>query len=127
VNTSSEIKLPPRRRRGRYSNEFKINLVEACSAPGISVAAVALANGVNANLLRRWISESTVDHEDTVRAVCGNTARSSIPEFIQLKSAIPSAATRAPQIELRIDRGELRIQVSGSPVECAVFARALLG
>lgn len=32
--------------------------MSACRAPGVSVAAVALANGLNANLLRRWINES---------------------------------------------------------------------
>jgi len=53
----SEIKWPARRRRGRYSNEFKREVVKACQAPGVSTASVALANGINANLLRRWVAE----------------------------------------------------------------------
>ena len=51
MNTS-DIKLPsPGKRRGRYSNEFKQGLIAACNAPGVSTAAIALANGINANLL----------------------------------------------------------------------------
>ena len=30
-------------------------VVAACLQPGVSMAAVALANGLNANLLRRWV------------------------------------------------------------------------
>ncbi|OLP06240.1 hypothetical protein BLL52_2471 [Rhodoferax antarcticus ANT.BR] len=39
------------RRRARYSNEFKRQVSAACRGPGVSTAAVALANGLNANLL----------------------------------------------------------------------------
>jgi len=53
----ADVRLPGKRKRGRYSNEFKQELVKACEAPGVSTASVALANGVNANLLRRWVSE----------------------------------------------------------------------
>ena len=49
-----EIEKPQRRRR-THSEEFKTELVRACSQPGVSVAGIALANGVNANLLRRWM------------------------------------------------------------------------
>jgi len=46
-----------RRRRRRHTDEFKANLIAACSRPGVSIASVALANGINANLLRRWIEQ----------------------------------------------------------------------
>jgi transposase len=41
--------------RCRYDAEAKRELVEACLQPGISVARMALAHDVNANLLRKWI------------------------------------------------------------------------
>ena len=34
---------------------YKAQLITLCQQPGASVAGVALAHGVNANLLRRWI------------------------------------------------------------------------
>lgn len=48
---------PAPRRRRRHSPEYKARLVAACAQPGITIAAVALANNLNANLLRRWIKE----------------------------------------------------------------------
>lgn len=42
----------------RRSPELKQAIVAACQAPGASVAAVALAHGVNANLVRKWIAKS---------------------------------------------------------------------
>jgi transposase len=46
------------RRNGRsiYSEQGKLELVEACLRPGTSVARLALQHGVNANLLRKWIT-----------------------------------------------------------------------
>jgi transposase len=41
-----------------HSDEFKASAVASCQATGISVAAVALANGINANLLRRWVRDA---------------------------------------------------------------------
>jgi transposase len=49
-----------RRRRGPYRKhpeEFKRRLVSACLESGASVAGIAVANGVNPNLLRKWIEK----------------------------------------------------------------------
>jgi transposase len=42
--------------RRRFDAQAKRELVEACLRPGVSVAGLALTHGVNANLLRKWIS-----------------------------------------------------------------------
>jgi transposase len=41
--------------RRTYTAEYKRRLVQECDQPGVSVAGVALAHGINANLVRRWI------------------------------------------------------------------------
>src|SRR5882672_4715851 len=41
--------------RNVYSKDGKWELVEACQHPGVSVARLALQNGINANVLRKWI------------------------------------------------------------------------
>ncbi len=43
--------------RARYSKQGKRTLVEACLKPGVSVFRMALVNGLNANLLRKWITQ----------------------------------------------------------------------
>jgi len=47
-----------RKRDGRsiYDRRAKQDLVRRCQQPGVSVAAMALAHGLNANLLRKWIT-----------------------------------------------------------------------
>ena len=40
-----------------YVHEFKLALVRRCLDPGVSVSAVALEHGINANLLRKWIDK----------------------------------------------------------------------
>jgi transposase len=44
-------KFGPRR---RHSAELKAKVVAACDEPGASISGVALAHGLNANLVRKW-------------------------------------------------------------------------
>ena len=46
------VKTPGKRRR--HSVEFKARILAACEQPGASVASIALANGLNANLIHKW-------------------------------------------------------------------------
>lgn len=52
MNEIVTVKTPVKRRR--FSNAFKAKIVAACDQPGASVAGVALANGLNTNLVHRW-------------------------------------------------------------------------
>lgn len=45
-----------RRQRRVHGAEFKAKVLAQCREPQASVAAVALANGLNANLVRRWLA-----------------------------------------------------------------------
>jgi DNA-binding transcriptional LysR family regulator len=45
------------RRRRTYSPEFKREIVLACRKPGASGAGVALSQGINANVVHRWLRE----------------------------------------------------------------------
>ena len=61
---TKELEGSRRGRRRRHTDEFKRNVVAQCSLPGVSIAAVALQNALNANLLRRWVNEAGVKDED---------------------------------------------------------------
>ena len=41
--------------RRTYSREYKLQIIEQCSAPEASLAAVALSHGINANVVRKWV------------------------------------------------------------------------
>jgi transposase-like protein len=66
VNTSGQTTNMVRRRRRRHSAEFKAESVAACLQPGVSLAAVALSRGLNANLA--WTSQRSVSGWDTLRS-----------------------------------------------------------
>jgi transposase len=53
-------------RRRRFDPQAKRELVQACLQPGVSVARMALDHGLNANLLRKWISD--YEREAALRA-----------------------------------------------------------
>ncbi|MBY0409665.1 MAG: transposase [Burkholderiaceae bacterium] len=53
MNTIPEQVIDGRRRRRIHNDAFKANAVALCMQPGMSMAAVTMANGIDANLLRR--------------------------------------------------------------------------
>ena len=121
-----DIQLPGAgRRRGRYSNEFKLQLMAACKQPGSSTAAVALANGLNANLLRRWISESRLPAAKAAKQT-KPLALATQTQFIPLE--LQSSATPAT-IQIELQRSDTIIRVQW-PVacagECAAWMREVL-
>ena len=67
--------------RRRFDKASKRELIETCLRPGISIAAMALANGVNANLLHKWIRDYRGRHE---------TQAGKRPVVIQLKTEEPA-------------------------------------
>lgn len=103
-----EIQKPSRRRR-HHPEEFKLAVIEACCEPGASVAGIAMANGVNANQVRRWMRERGI--EPPTRRVAMpvlDTAPAMAPAFVQLPMA-PAAASGDIRIEIR--RGDTGITV----------------
>ena len=62
--------------RSLYDKEAKRELIEACLRPGVSVARMGLQHGINANLLRTWITRyrrQCAGHPPAL-AVSGTTA-----------------------------------------------------
>lgn len=59
-----------------HSDEFKADAVAACAQPGMLMAAVAMAHGIDANRLRRWVHEAEMlPRGNVVRADVGDAAK----------------------------------------------------
>jgi len=118
-----------RRRRRLHSDEFKANAIAACMQPGMSMAAVAMAHSVNANLLRRWVREAemkttSVQSGKIVRAVAAAPLPSA---FVPVALPAPTASTADIRIELQ--RGATSVTVTwpaSATSECAAWMRELL-
>ena len=60
-------------------------VVEAALAPGASVAGVARANGVNANLVFKWIRRSREGWRDRRRALRRSPGADAAPSFVPVR------------------------------------------
>lgn len=77
-----------RRRRRSYTKQDKAELAVQCLQPHVSIASIALANGLNANLLHRWVEEykrSRADAE-TNGALRVSTLLDRAPAFVELRA-----------------------------------------
>src|SRR5258706_6505115 len=65
LTKNSELRAVRQSRDGRrrYDETGKRALVEAALRPGVSVARLAQEHGINANLLRKWITKYLVERE----------------------------------------------------------------
>ena len=68
VDTIDAAPRPGRRTRRLHTDEFKADAVVAACQPGVSMAAVAMARGINANLLRRWVREAEMPRPKALMA-----------------------------------------------------------
>ena len=109
----------PYRKRRQYTLEFKAQLVAESQSPGASVARIALDNDLNANLLRRWITESK--HADQQLP----------PAFvpINLPAAVAPAVKNSTCIRIEIPQPSGPVVVewpADQAHQCALFLRTLL-
>ncbi|WP_284413706.1 transposase [Acidovorax sp. SUPP2539] len=132
MNTISDQQVSPCRRRRLHSDEFKADAVASCMQPGMSMAAVAMAHGVNANLLRRWVREAELMPPGMALGkptACGIEAPEAKPLFVPV--SLPPLAAAAPVADIRIElqRGATAITVTwpvSAASECAAWMRELL-
>ena len=118
-----EIQKPIRRRRRHHPEEFKLAVIEACCEPSASVAGIAMANGVNANQVRRWMRERGIE-PPTRRVAMPVLEATPAPAFVQWPMA-PAMPTLG-DIRIEVCRGNTAIKVEW-PVQasgdCAAWLR----
>ena len=117
------------RRRRRHSDEFKADAVAACVQPGVSMAAVAMAHGINANLLRRWVRDAEMKVDPAVEDR-SSSVPAAVPAAAFVPMTLPPAATStAADIRIELRRGPMSVVVtwpSSAATECANWIRELL-
>jgi transposase len=140
MKTAAGITGTPRR---QHEKSFKAELVARCLVPGASVASIALAGGINANLLFKWRR----DHLRSLRLGSAATSSSAVLVPVHVASAVdadagnsqsaPSPASTAvaatPQrsvrttgiIELDIAGAQLRLRGPVDEISLCSVLRAL--
>ncbi|MFS8981200.1 transposase [Cupriavidus necator] len=117
MNTIEQEAPAGRRRRRRYSREFKAQVVAACQGPGVSIAAIALHHKLNANLLRRWVDQA---EENVPALIVGSEVavqRAATPAFVPVP--LESRNVRSTEIRVEVRRADQSITVSWPTSEAA--------
>lgn len=103
--------------RRTHSAEFRAEILQACRQSGASVAAIALRNGLNANLVHRW-RRLEVRRGDASAGSRVTVAARSSAGFVPLELPAQTISASAPEIRMQLRRGGSSVTVSW-PAQCA--------
>jgi transposase len=119
--------------RRYFSKAHREAVVGKCLAPGASLAAVALANGFNANLVRKWVRQRQA------RNAVANTAAKLLPVTVQAEQTqgLPERAvtrrtgarvrhSNAGSMQLRMGSIELALHGTVDREQLSLVLEALL-
>ena len=107
-------------RRRRYGDEIKAQVLTECEMPGASVAKVAMAHGINANVVHRWRRLAREGAQVTVAKP---------REFMPVAIAAPPPSPSRGDIEVELHRGAMTMKVhwpSDAAADFAMWTRELL-
>lgn len=107
-----------RLRRRRHDEELKRRVLIECAAPGASVARVALAHSLNANLVHKWRRQADP-------AATATKLETFVP--VTVAPARPAAGV-SESIQLELRRGTLSVRVNwplSAASSCAAWLREI--
>lgn len=131
--------MQPRSQRRVHGAEFKAQVLAECQQPGASVAAIALAHGLNVNLLRKWlvgrgIKRTGLAAPRTVanKSVADDTSAAPL-QFVPVEitpTRLATTATTAPEqaeppaaeIHVELTRGATQLSVRWPSTQAAACA-----
>ncbi|APR34335.1 transposase [Paraburkholderia sp. SOS3] len=106
TDNHSELRVVRQNRDGRrrYDENAKRALVEAALSSGTSVARLALEHGINANLLRKWMTKYLMQRDNAApsspqsgRVESGSSATIEMAEPVKVE--VPHASMQKPSAE----------------------------
>ena len=123
---ASEARTTQVPKRRFYSPELKLQVVDACTHPGASIAGVALQHGINTNIVHRWIREHSQGMLVVQPQAFVPITLSTEPEPALTK---PVAVAATAEIRMELRRGTSSVTVmwpSELAGDCGVWLREWL-
>ena len=122
--------MQPKSPRRVHGAEFKTQVLAECQQPGASVAAVALAHGLNVNLVRKWLVGRGIKRTGLVAPRTVTRKPSGIDTSVPSLQFIPveiapapvamAAAAAAPEQAEPPDGEEIRVEVTHGATQLRV-------
>ena len=107
--------------RRKHSAQLRAQVLADCAQPGASVAAVAMAHGLNANLVRKWRIRATGGLMPAKLVRVNNSSG----EFVALALSPQGAGVSAGDIRIELRRGATAMSIHW-PVQCSAACAAWL-
>lgn len=112
----------PARQRRRFSPEFKRHLIEQCQ-PGVSVAAIATANGISPSQLQRWVRGYHTRIAGLPTATKRATSLKLVPVSVQSAQPVDSGSV----IEIHVERKGGSVKLRWPVSDAASLSTLLTG
>jgi transposase-like protein len=125
---SKQLEIPrssARRTHRTYTAEFKAQLVAACQQPGASIAALAGSQGMNANVLHRWLKEHAHSGcHQIVKQGRSDTPSSilQVPAFVPVQLTVTEPEPAGAEIKAELRKGALSMHITWPVSAAAQFA-----
>ena len=106
-----------KRIRREHSRALKEQILAECAAPGASVAKVAMAHGINANIVHTW------------RKLARERSPAPVVATAFMPLTIEPMAQAEPHVEIEVRRGAVSMTASwplSATIEMAAWAREVL-
>ena len=94
--------------RRRHDAELKAKVLAECDQPGASIAAVAQAHGLNANLVHKWRRR----RRQRVQAIDACAGQDSVADAFVALQLPPPTATAVPDIRVEVRRGATSVSIA---------------
>lgn len=124
MSQESLTPCPPRR---RYSQQFKTELVAQCLKGVVSIASLAVEQGMNPNVLHRWMQEHRLYGRHTLyddgATLCKHALTPAPANWIALPSRSPAGFKKPPVIAAQSETDRpmpIQIELAGRGVQMTV-------
>ena len=111
-----------------HSAEFKTLILAECRRPGASVSAVAVAHGLNPNVVRKWLAGHGLKRMGVAPSALPTSPRPAL-QFVPVELPRPepviAAAVTAPDIRIELQRGGLHVRLQCTASAGALYAAQL--
>ncbi|MDM0042811.1 transposase [Variovorax sp. J22G21] len=118
---------PKHSNRRVHSAEFKARVLAECRQPDASVSAVAIAHGLNTNVVRKWLSGRGLKRmSDAVPAASGpGPALQFVPVELPRPEPVDTASASQPDIRIELQRGGLHVKLQCVTSAATLYAAQL--
>ncbi|MDO8772107.1 MAG: transposase [Burkholderiaceae bacterium] len=113
------------RARRTYAPQFKRGVVAQCLVPGVSVSAIALSHGINANVIRKWLPRREPGTSTALASMLPVTIEPREPVVTRKAPMQATLGAARPDIELSLAGATVRLPAGFDPAELRSIVQIL--